>query len=205
MGRYNFKRTGAHAALINDMPRHPKEEEPKSTALLYRQVTGQSVDELNAITRGIRNKRVARIRDYFTLPMIFEHQVERAREASPIDRPPSAEEIIAELVESGPASLHKNVSAEILGVKPHHRAAGVLVDYEDRELEQRDMERAVHRLLSLPGDYEVRLGSAEAHINVTIGKPTIAQFDTIRATMPSRASLSPAIPRTGMPSSQAIR
>jgi hypothetical protein len=165
-----------------------------SETLLFRKVTGLSVDALNIATHGIKGKNTQRILDDFTLPIFYEHQFGVALKESPLRGLPDAEEAKRKLGELPIRSLQKPKSADVVGFEPYHNSMVVLVDYPDLVEEQLLISQAVHRLLDLPADYNFRIGSAEPGIPIIIGQTPEDRTERIANALPAQVNLSPVIP-----------
>jgi hypothetical protein len=191
MSKDRARQTGSRTIRIDDTPR-PVEVVPSETAVLYRQASGRSADELSKSTRGVRGKNVKRIlgADALILPLLYEHQVERARQNSALESPPEVEELVDKLARMRFRSVHHSVVARVLEVHPVHDAAAVFVDYTAFEEDQLAITRAIRKHLKLSEDFEFQVGSAEPSIAVTIGLPRAHQLDQIRSGLPPTVDLS---------------
>jgi len=184
-----LRQTGSRLIVIDDAPSPSSQDE----ILLGREVTGNSIDRINQATQIAKGRRVERVLAGFIFPILYEHQLERARAASPHGASLSARELADELRGLPIDSLHEPVTANVRGVNPHAGDLGVQVDYVEHAHEIYELENAIRGSLSLPQDYELSLGS-QAGIIVVHGVPRSHQIEAMRNDMPEMLILSPVLP-----------
>ena len=169
-------------------------DDDTSSAVLYRMVAGASINKLNIATRGIHGRKTERVLDYFTLPLAYRHQLERARQHSRLENPPSVEELTEKLGGLALPSFGEPVTADVVEVKPYPNGVGVHVDYAAHVDEQLSMTNETRQLLWLPEDYDFRLGALEPHIIVVSGQLTGEQATRISGGVPPQLDLTRVTP-----------
>ncbi len=119
--------------------------------LLGRQVEGSSITDLNNATHGL-GKRTPRVLDLFYMGMVYAQRLKEARADSPMEDPPSVEELAERFKGLDLASLHEPVVADVLGARSFRGEVAVYVDYPAFHEEQAIMGRAVtsEKYLKLP-------------------------------------------------------
>ena len=119
--------------------------------LLGRQVEGSSIVDLNDSTHGL-GKRTPRVLDVFYMGMVYAGRLKEARADSPLEDPPSVDELAERFERLDLASLHEPVVADVLGARSHRGEVAVYVDYPAFHEEQAIMGRAVtsEKYLKLP-------------------------------------------------------
>ncbi len=165
---------------------------PGNDVLLYRRATGLSVDALNLSTTPLRGRQANhRVLDDFILPILYEHQIERARGSSKLKSPPTSEEVAKELGALPVKSMHRVVEADVVDVVSAHGDTLVQVDYDEFTDEQTDMARAAREIMGLPEGYNFRLGSAEAGVIIATAELSDEKMLAVRGAMAATLSFSP--------------
>lgn len=139
---------------------------PMEGVVFHRLVTGRSVDDLNEATRGLGGKAVQRVLDRFVVPLAYEHQLDRARQASDIINPPSARELAQKLAGLSLKSLREPITLPVLDVEHQDSSVKVIVDYREQVEERQEMAAAIREELWLPEDYDLTLGDNVTAITV---------------------------------------
>lgn len=158
--------------------------------LLGRRVLGSSIIELNKSTHGL-SRRMPRVLDVFYAGMVYAHRLQEAREASPLEEPPSMDELVEKFLGIDMESLHGTVEADVVDVRDQHGEVAVYVDYPSLIDEQTALARAVtdSGFLSLPRTHD--MVPTEPRIVIVEGRLTRdSQLERIRAGLPDTLSLS---------------
>ena len=164
--------------------------EDRNQVLLGRRVLGRSINDLNMSTRGL-GKKAPRVLDRFYMGLVYAHRLQEARQASPLEDPPSLEELKERFMNLDLASLHEPVEADVVDVGEQHGEVAVYVDYPSLIEEQTVMARAVtsDKYLDLPRTHDIV--PEEARIVVVEGLLTgDGQLEQIQQAAPDTLSLS---------------
>ena len=176
----------------------PISEEPTTRkgdnlAWFRRQVTGSSVDDLNMATHGIKGRRIARVLDVFSLTLVYPSELEKAIEHSPLENPPTTEELAKKLGNLPLGSLYEPIeAAKVLDVRPHNSTVAIYVNYPPLHEERMAMTLAVWEHLGLPYPYDVT--PDESYITIAEGDASAGQIALIEAAVPTYIGLSPLKP-----------